>query len=193
MRLILLRHGLTDDNVKKRYCGFRDPGLTLAGQRQSQKAREKLKAVGITKAFCSDLKRSEQTADILFGDSGIPIEQKRSLREINFGEWEGMTFAEIFRKYPQIYKEWTRNPFAVSIPGGEKMRYFVRRITATLDKIYRRHGRETVAIVGHLGVIRVILNQALGLSEDEFWHLKIEPRAIYLLEHNGATTISELH
>lgn len=192
MQLILLRHGLTDDNVKKKYCGFRDPGLTLTGQRQAKKTREKLKAVKIAKAFCSDLKRSWQTAHILFRDSDIPIEKKPGLREINFGEWEGLTSPQVLKKYPKIYKEWVRDPFSISIPGGEKVRHFVRRITATLEQISRRHDQETVAIVGHSGVIRVILNQALGFREDEFWRLNVEPRTIYLMEYNGSSTISQL-
>lgn len=180
--LILIRHCLTDDNLNKRYCGFRDVGLNQIGRVQARKIKNKLKRIKIDKVFCSDLRRSLQTAKIIFQDQESEIIKNRELREINFGKWEGMKFKQILHKYPSIYQMWLRDPFRADIPGGEKIVNFVARVRKEFKDIVSSHPNQTVAVVSHCGPLRVILNSILKIKDRDFWKLRLDPRLIYIIK-----------
>lgn len=180
--LILIRHGLTDDNLKKRYCGFLDTGLNKIGKAQAKAIKSELKGLKIDRVFCSDLKRTWQTARIIFGKR-YEIVKNPHLREINFGIWEGLSFQQILKKYPRKYIKWLKNPFRVNIPQGEKMGHFIRRIKKELKNIVKKDKNKTVAIVSHSGVMRVILNTCLGIKKNSFWKIEIEPQVVYAVEY----------
>jgi alpha-ribazole phosphatase len=185
MKLILIRHGSTNYNLKKRYCGFKDISLNKIGKVQAKKIKHKTQRLKIDKVFCSDLKRSWQTAQIIFSDRKCPIIKNANLREINFGEWEGLNFKQVSKIYPSIYKKWLKNPFCINIPDGEKIRHFVKRIKKELKNIIKGNPHKTVAIVGHAGLMRVMLNTALGVKEENFWKLYINPQTIYIIRYDG--------
>ena len=182
MRLILIRHGLTNDNLKRRYSGIRDIGLTRIGQQEAREIRDKIKSLKVNRVFCSDLKRSGQTAEIIFGKS-CRIIKNPNLREIDFGEWEGLTHSQILKRFPLIYKRWLRDPFSVVIPGGQELCRFIHRIKKELTKIVSSNTNQTFALVTHSGVMRVILNSLLEIKKDDFWRLKINPGAVYIIEY----------
>jgi len=181
-RLILIRHGQTDYNLQRRYCGFTDIGINKAGRLRTKKIKSELREFTIDKVFCSDLKRSLQTAKIIFGNARNII-VRPALREINFGDWEGLTFGQIFKRNPLIYKRWAKDPFSADIPSGENMDSFLRRIRSEFKNIVQYNCYDTMAIVGHLGPIRVILNTCANKKKNNFWKLQIEPQSIYIIEY----------
>lgn len=185
MKLILIRHGTTNYNLEKRYCGFKDVAINKVGRTEAKNIKYKLRKIKIDKVFCSDLKRSIHTARLIFADRKCPILKKVTLREINFGKWEGLNFKQILKKYPSIYQKWVDNPFSVNIPGGEKTLDFVKRVKKELTQILRSNAHKTIAIVSHAGTMRVILSSALGISRKNFWRLKLKPGAIYSIKYNG--------
>lgn len=180
-----MRHGVTNYNLKRKYCGFKDIALNKIGKEQAKKLKYKLKGLKIDRVFCSDLKRSRQTAGIIFADRKCPIVKKTSLREINVGKWEGLNFKQLLKGYPFIYKKWLNDPFCVDIPGGEKIRHFVKRIKKELKNIIKNNTGKTVAIVSHAGVMRVILNTVLGLRRKDFWKVEFRPKTIYIIKYNN--------
>ena len=184
MRLILIRHGKTCDNLKKRYSGIRDVGLTRAGRQEVKKIKEKIKSSKVDRVFCSDLKRSRQTAEIIFGKR-CRIIKNPHLREMNFGKWEGLTYSQILKRSPAIYKKWLADPFSMDIPSGQRLSCFTQRIKKELRKIVNSNTKQTVALVTHSGVIRAILNTSLGIKKNDFWRLKINPCAVYIIEYKG--------
>lgn len=193
MRLILIRHGLTDDNLKKKYSGIRDIGLTRAGRQEAKKIKEKIKGLKVDRVFCSDLKRSWQTAEIIFSNRTCKIIKNPHLREINFGIWEGLTHSQILKRSPAIYRKWLADPFSMAIPGGQRLSCFIQRIKKELRKIVNSNTKQTVALVTHSGVIRVILNTLLGIKKNYFWRLKINPCAVYIIEYKGKLTPKNLY
>jgi alpha-ribazole phosphatase len=184
-RLILIRHSQTDYNLENKYCGFKDVGLNKIGKAQARRIEAKLKDLKIDKIFCSDLKRSCQTAKIIFGNRRRIVKNK-NLREINFGIWEGLSYKQILRRSTATYKKWLKNPFRVDIPSGEKMSHFVNRIKKELKKIIKNKS-DTVALVTHSGPMRVILNTLLRIKQKDFWHLRIKPEAIYVIEYKNSS------
>ncbi len=183
MKLLLIRHGLTDYNLKKRYCGFKDLSLNRMGKDQAGKIKMKLKGFKIDKVYCSDLRRSWQTAKIIFGEKSCPIVKRKKLREINFGRWEGLNFKQILKKYPSVYKKWLKNPFSVDIPAGEKMKHFMTRVEREIKNIIKNNRNKTIAVVSHYGPMRIILNNSFGIKKRDFWKIEIEPKAIYIVEY----------
>lgn len=193
MKLILIRHALTDDNLKRRYCGFRDIGLSRIGKLKAGDIKRRLKGFKIDRIYCSDLKRSWQTADIIFGSNNAKIKNP-SLREMNFGKWEGLNFRQAQKRYPNLYKRWLKNPLAVNIPGGEKTSHFIRRIKRVFKSITNNNSHKTIVIVGHLGPMRIMLNTILGLKSKDFWKLDFNPKALYVIEYktNSKSQINKL-
>jgi broad specificity phosphatase PhoE len=182
MRLILIRHGLTDYNLKGRYYGFKDLGLNRIGRDQAREIKMKLKRYKIDRVYCSDLKRSWQTAKIIFTES-CPIVKRKNLREINFGKWEGLNFKQILKKYPFVYKKWLKDPFSIDVPGGEKTKHFTIRIKREIKNIIKNNPNKTVAIVSHYGPMRIILNNSFGIKRKDFWKIELEPKAIYIIDY----------
>jgi len=98
IKLILIRHGESDGNVQRKFCGFKDVELTKKGIYQAERLAYRLKGLPVDAVYCSDLKRARHTAEIIFRDRGIDIVTNPKFREMNFGIWEGYTFEEVKSK-----------------------------------------------------------------------------------------------
>ena len=183
MKIILIRHGETDWNSLQKYQGHKDIPLNAAGRKQAQKVADYLyDNEDIENLYCSDLSRTKETADIIGKKLGLePICDFR-LRELNFGKWEGMTFSEVYKKYPDEFNQWYNNTMEFKIPGGESLTEILARSLLALNEIKKRHN-STIAIVTHGGVIRAILNH-LGRT-DILWKTALPPCSITTLNSTG--------
>jgi len=164
-KLILIRHGQTEWNLLKRYCGFVDLELNKKGKFQAGKLHKKMKSQSIHKVYASDRKRAVQTAGIVFKNQHI--EMMPDLREIHFGVFEGLTQDEILEKYPKIYKRWLKDPYSVTIPKGENLLKFKKRVVSAIKKIVKENSGKTVAVVCHGGAISIFINHLL--KSKDFW------------------------
>lgn len=188
-KLFLIRHGETDYNRKKRYSGFKDIPLNAKGRRQVGELHKRLKKEVVHKIYASDRKRAIETARIVFKDG--PVEVMPDLREIHFGVFEGLTYKQIMKKYPVIYKKWLKDPFCVKIPKGEKLADFKKRVVKALKNIIVKHENETVAVVCHGGPISIFVNHILG--QRDFWKHIPCSASLSVIEHkNGKSKIRSL-
>ncbi|MDP1853929.1 MAG: histidine phosphatase family protein [Candidatus Omnitrophota bacterium] len=165
-KLILIRHGETVWNYKKRYCGHNDIGLSKKGMAQAKKLRNRIKEEIIHKVYTSDRRRAIQTAKIIFNGSK-QLKQIPDLAEINFGCFEGLTHRQILKKYPEIYKKWLKDPYNNHVPEGEKLTDFKKRIISSIKKIVCGNPSETVAVVCHGGAISAFITHIL--RKRDFW------------------------
>jgi broad specificity phosphatase PhoE len=117
-KLILIRHGETDYTSQKKYCGVSNPPLNDKGKQQARALGKRLKNFKIDKVYSSDLKRTCQTAEIIFNKK--TIEKSSDFQELNFGVLEGLCYKEIMKKYPDSYQKWLNNPLKNAIPEGER-------------------------------------------------------------------------
>lgn len=162
-KVYLVRHGkirLEDD--QRRYIGQLDLPLSGEGVRQAESLRKLLGPVGLATVYCSDLARSRQTAAIIAGDGGVAVTVRRDLREISLGEWEGCTFAEIIRRFPDEFRARGADIGYFRVPGGESFADCSQRVVAAFRDILAKATGD-VAIVGHAGVNRLLLCHVLGL------------------------------
>ena len=179
-KLILIRHGVTQWNKQKRYCGCRDVGLSRHGKIQSMKLRNRFNGFEFDKIYCSDRKRALQTRAILFGKSDFI--KVKGLREIDFGVFEGLRHDEILEKYPKLYKDWLADPYKGRIPEAEPMGVFKKRVHGAIRKILQANRGKTIAVVCHGGVIGIFVSSIL--KSRSFWKFVPSPASLTVVEYS---------
>jgi ribonuclease H / adenosylcobalamin/alpha-ribazole phosphatase len=158
---LLLRHGQTALSTERRFAGLSDIELTETGVRQAKLAGERLAARGgVDVIVASPLRRTRQTAEQVAAATGAPVEYDDDLRETEFGEWEGLTFTEAQRRWPDEVAAWLADP-AAAPPGGESFAAVAVRIQAARERLMAAHARETVLVVSHVTPIKTLLTEAL--------------------------------
>ncbi|ELY0811564.1 alpha-ribazole phosphatase [Listeria monocytogenes] len=154
MQLIFARHGETDWNVAKKYCGQLDVPLNEHGVQQMKHLREKLEDYSFDLVVTSDLMRVKQSANIL---SNAKTVRFPALNEMNFGDFEGYTYQEISTKFPKAWNEYCNNWQTTLFPNGESFPIFYERVVEVLEvEMEKWQQIDTVLLAGHLGVLRVI-------------------------------------
>ncbi|MCX5701176.1 MAG: histidine phosphatase family protein [Candidatus Omnitrophica bacterium] len=180
-RLVLIRHGITEWNKQKRYCGYKDINLSSQGKIQAIKLRKSIKKFSFDRIYCSDRKRALQTRAILFGKT--KFSRVRDLREIHFGVLEGLTHDQIMKKYPVAYKAWLRDPYKGRIPDAESLSDFKKRVIRVMKEIVRSNLGKTVAVVCHGGVIAMFVSSIL--KSRKFWKYVVSPASVTIVDYNN--------
>jgi ribonuclease H / adenosylcobalamin/alpha-ribazole phosphatase len=158
---LLLRHGQTALSVERRFAGRGDMPLTDVGARQAAAAAARLGARGgIDLVVSSPLARAFRTAELVAEATGAGLVVDDDLAETDFGEWEGLTFAEVMARWPEEMAAWMASVDAAP-PGGESLAGAARRALAALDRMLSEHGRKTIAVVSHVTPIKTIVCRAL--------------------------------
>ena len=178
-RVMLIRHGQTSWSVEKRYFGSTDIGLDEEGKRQSLAVKKAVAGLKIEQVYSSDLSRAYDFASLIFG--GRDIKKDKRLREIDFGDFEGLTHDELMDKHGDIYKAWIDNPFKKDLPNGESIADLRARMTEVLGDMVDRHGGETVCLVTHAGPIKWIIHDIMKLSS--IWEFSPRLASITTIEY----------
>lgn len=182
MQLILIRHGETDWNKQSRYLGNTDLPLNEKGLQQVAEIASLLKTFQPNVLYSSDLIRANQTARLIEKIFSLPLHTDKRLREINFGLWEGKTYAELSDKERVLSANWFNDPNSITIPGGESWQKFQSRVLAFLQEIIPQHRNEKVIVVSHGGPIKIIIAHFLGVSGSKISHLQISPASINVVD-----------
>jgi broad specificity phosphatase PhoE len=183
-RVIYVRHGKTDFPTDRIYCDEReDPPLNAEGRGQARAAGELLRSQSVDVIYTSPSSRTRMTADAIAGSVNAPVIQEASLRERPFGLWDGLYFAEIAEQYPEAYQQWRRDPVHYTPSGGETIEDLLGRVTATVQKIIAEHHGKTIAVVSHVGPIRVCLTAALKIPVQWYRQLRIDYGSLTRVEY----------
>lgn len=181
--IILVRHGQTEWNRVERFRGHFDIPLNKTGLEQAEKtAREIARRWNPDVIYASPLARAIQTAQKIKGLCEKPVQQSKGLKDIDYGDWQGLTYEEAGKQWPDLIFDWFEHPEKVQIPGGENLAQVQKRARLTLDQICAKHVDQTIVMVSHTVVNRLILLDILGLGIDQFWDIQQEPCTINLLE-----------
>jgi probable phosphoglycerate mutase len=172
-RIVAIRHGETAWNVETRIQGQLDVGLNDRGRWQAQRLSQALAEERLDAIFASDLQRARDTARAIAEATGLPLRSDEALRERGFGEFEGLTYAEIDERFPESARRWRQRDADFAPPGGESLVVFQARAVAALTAIARRHRGRHVAIVTHGGVLDVLYRAAsrIPLQAPRTWQL----------------------
>jgi len=170
-RLILVRHGETVGNSSIRYYGRTDIALSESGRAQMRATKQmlatNLKLSSFTQVFVSPLGRAVEGARIIAGAT-VGLIEIEEFREIDFGDFEGLTAEEIEVRYPTEYARWIRDRLApdYTYPGGESRSAFLARVGRGIDRMLSLRRQGTSLVVAHRGVIRVITQTLTGAAPE---------------------------
>jgi ribonuclease H / adenosylcobalamin/alpha-ribazole phosphatase len=158
---VLLRHGETPLSVERRFAGRGDIPLTETGRLQAKAAAQRLAARGgIDLIVTSPLQRARLTAEAVAAATGAPVEVDDGWIETDFGEWEGLSYAEAMERWPDEVTAWMKDT-AKAPPGGESFAAVGRRVLAALDRLLARAEPGRVVVVSHVTPMKTVLRHAL--------------------------------
>ena len=191
-RLILVRHGATEFNGSLRFTGHSQISLNDYGSRQVEKLGRRLAGEKIDIACTSNLRRALDTAEAACRGHEIEILPCPELREIDFGDCEGLNWDEISSQFPDVVQPWLTYSPDLTFPGGENLGGFIERVGKFVGRLQENPEWGTVMVVSHGGVIRVLLCHLLGLSTDNLWRFRIDNASVSIVETHGKRAILNL-
>ena len=194
-RLWLVRHGLTDWNTQQRFCGHSDIPLSTQGRVQATWLAEQLQEETIAAIYTSDLVRARETAEII-ANKRTPAVEIRVLvawREIDFGDWEGLTYAQIEEQFKD-QSGFFIDPEHYSPPSGESLAHMQQRVKDALSAIVHSDDSPAgdVVIVSHGGLLRILLCSILGMPLQRQWQLRLDPGSLSAIDLLPVHESSEL-
>lgn len=185
-RIILTRHGETIWNIEGKVQGMLDSPLTENGIMQAENLAKRLIHEDIDHLYSSDLPRAYQTAKIIGQELAIPqVNSTSLLREVSFGEWEGRAWRDIRKEYPEIFALWENEPHRVVIPGGDHWETATRKVWQYLHSLLELHTNQTICLVTHGLILKLIILKALGYEISEWQKTPWQSNtALNILEYN---------
>lgn len=163
-RVFMIRHGSTPLSAEDSFAGAVDIELSDEGRAQAQRLAERLACEPITAVYCSPMKRTLETAEIIARVHQLTPIQDAGLKEINHGHWEAMRRADVEAKYAVEYASWEEDPFTFAPSGGESGLSVMARALPVIRSIVTQHPDEDVAIVSHKATIRLLISSLLGFD-----------------------------
>ncbi len=180
---LLIRHGAVGDGAEERFLGAADLPMSPAGEAQVRELAARLRLRAIPDAiYCSDLSRSLRTAELLADESAIPIRVRPALREIEMGDWQGLSRREIAERRPEDYAARGRDIANFRPPGGESFADLAARVLPCWRELVEDRETQVVAIAGHAGVNRVILCHLLGAPLANLFRIAQRPACVNVVE-----------
>ena len=190
--LWLIRHPEPEAGAEGLCYGSLDWNLSERGLLQARAIAGALRKELLAAIYTSPRRRCTQAAEILAAGYTCPVETLEPLRELDFGEFEGRRYEEIEESHPALYRQWMESPTGVQFPGGESFAAMRVRVLAAAAALRARHEDESIALVTHGGVIRIILADALGIPPEHIFRLAQRYAAINLVRYFGDAPLVEL-
>lgn len=172
--LLLARHAQTAWNSELRYQGQLDTELNDLGYEQASRLAERLEGEAIEAIYSSDLRRCLETAKATAERKGLDVIATPALREAHYGAWQGMTYAEVRARYPELVAARHRDGVAFIPPDGESLGQAHARALAFLHAVAAEHPRAPVLVVTHGGPLRMLVAGLLGAPLGSAFHLRID-------------------
>src|SRR5258708_4071849 len=160
--ILFIRHAETD--MAGTFCGHSDPELNACGRAQLRELIKQLRAEDIGVVYASDLQRAQASGKIIAEAFAVKCHVRSALREINFGQWEGLTWKEIEQRDEAYARRWVVEYPRLPAPDGENFSDFEQRVLDELKFLSMRAATEgrRIAVVTHAGVLRTVLRALHG-------------------------------
>ncbi len=179
LELLLVRHGQTDWNVERRVMGAEPISLNAEGQKQIQTLSQHLKSYPIHALYTSPHQRTRESAEILNQHFKLPVQVAEALREVEYGDWVGKTFAEI-TSLPS-YQAPYLNPTQPVAPKGESFQEVGNRAVGFVESLRGLHQNQRVLLVSHADWIKTVLLHYLNIPLDRVGQLRIDNASVTYL------------
>jgi broad specificity phosphatase PhoE len=182
-KIYLVRHGQTEWNKKLTFRGRVDIQLNETGHREARAILDALKNKNIDAIYTSPLKRSIETAQPIADYFHLEVVPVQGLIDINYGDWEGLTFNEVKKRYSNQYDKWEKKPDSIRFPHGETLDEVRERAFRNFKDIVKKNSGKSILIVPHRVINKVLLCALLGLSNSHFWEIRQDTACINLIEY----------
>ena len=181
-KLLLTRHCETGQDYYGRFVGSSDIGLGPLASEQAERLAGVIEGYGPEAVYCSPLKRARKTAELVDGHIGLgEIVIEDGLREIDFGRWEGLSFAEIAMRDTELVNRWAVWSPDFAFPEGEAVSDFLARTQEMADRLAALD-QETILVIAHGGVVRAMLCHYLRLPPEHYLLFDVKPARLVAID-----------
>ena len=178
VRLVLVRHAATAWTAQGRFQGQTDVPLSPHGQRQMAALAQRLMTETLHTLYASDLQRAWETAQAIATPHALRVQAEPRLREMAFGRWEGLTYAEIQQRDVQALAAWERDQLNRAPPGGETLLQMAERVRAAYASMVMHRQDQSIGVIAHGGPLQLLLCLALGLPPQAYWQFAVAPASL---------------
>lgn len=171
--IFVVRHGESESNRDGRFAGHVESPLTERGREQARALGERMAGTTFARVVSSDLERARETAVLVGGSRSGPVVTDARLREMSFGEWEGMVEAEIVERWAEDWEAVLRPKAEFRAPGGESLRELRARMSAVYKELVESAAGESVLMVTHGNAIAALLASLLQTPYANSWRFQV--------------------
>lgn len=181
--IYLVRHGQTAWNKEEIFRGRTDIPLDETGLKQAELVGEYFKGMEVHGIYSSTLSRAWETAQKIAQFQNVKVQPLAGIIDMSFGNWEGRPHQEIRENDSKAYRQWVETPHLVRLPGGEGLDDVRVRAMAAMEEVIRNHPKETLVLVTHRVICKVLICAILGLDNSHFWQISQDTTAINLIQY----------
>ncbi len=191
---LLLRHGQTELSGERRFSGRTDTPLTKEGLRQAGLAARRLAGSDVAVVITSPLQRARRTAEAVAEAAGAPLVVYDELIEADFGRWQGLTFAEAAKQWPDQLAAWMASPDATP-PEGESFAMVAQRVLSGLDRLIEEYRHQTTVVVSHVTPIKTLVCRALLAPPEAMFRMNLDVASLCHIDcfDNGSAVLRSLN
>ena len=184
--LVLVRHGVTAHTTEKRFSG----GLASANPGLSDEGRDQIRSVAtwlspladrVDAVLTSPVRRTRESAEILAEALGHPLEEEPGFAEMEFGDWDGLTFVEVAEKHQAELDAWLGSVDVAPGGTGESFRSVEKRVLAGLQRVLDAHAGRTVVVVSHVTPIKTLVAHAVDAPLSSVFRMELSPGSVTVL------------
>lgn len=191
-KLYLVRHAKTAWNSQGRIQGHTESHLEADGLAQAEKLAARLSSVTFQAAYSSDMSRTRATAAAILKGRELTLQITPDLREMSYGQWEGMTHKELRAARAEEYAEYLKGDVAFAPPGGESAVELLGRLGPIKEKLLAAYGPdEDILVVSHGGTIKGLLVLLMDMPPDLFWRFTLAHGSISVVRTYADTATLE--
>lgn len=181
LRLLLVRHGEVLSNRELRYVGSRDEPLADSGIAQAESLATALAPLPVRAVYSSPLARARETGRRIAAAREVELTLEPRLREQSFGDWEGLTRAEVLERDPERLLRW-ESDLGTAPPGGESLASVQQRALGLVEELARAQQGEWIVLVSHVGPVKALLCAALGAPLATARHMFLDPGTLSVVD-----------
>lgn len=191
-KLYLVRHGESEWNSLKKIQGQQDVYLTQTGKKQAEKIANRLVSEKIDIIYSSDLKRANETANIIGKKLNLQVKSSEAFREIKFGPWEGLNIEELTKKNSEEHFIWLNEPHNFKINGAETLYEVQKRAMNKIDSILTSNPDENILVVSHGATIKTIILGYAGMDLKYYNRMTIGNTSLSIIEFRDRNNVIKL-
>ncbi|MDI9242863.1 histidine phosphatase family protein [Fusibacillus kribbianus] len=184
MRFIFVRHGETEWNVTGRYQGQTDVPLSEKGRAQAEALGKRFADIHVDEVYSSPLKRAYDTARAIAEPKGLPIHKVDGIKELNFGEWDGLTKEQLTEQFGEAFVKYRIEPFHYPMAGEGTLNRAKLRVGAALEDIKEefRHTDKTIVVVAHGGILKLAIFYLLDISSRLYRCIELDNTSLTIID-----------